>query len=230
MKRLLLLVLLLPSLAGAARPIRLCTVGDSLTEAFFSSATTAKLPWPARLVSRQLFSLNLGVKNVADSGDTVADARVVFDAEVRGRGCTHVAFLIGTNDLAVGTAAATIYASTMTMATVAQAEGARVLLLLIVPRGNGAGYSADLETRRGALNELFRDAGSTDLTPGPGEHAPVVVDTDAGLADGVNPEDLAAAYDDGDGLHLSGTILTGGHERVAFLVQEAVVAAGGWFW
>ena len=144
---------------------KLAIIGDSISAGFSPSTHGWSVP-----LAQLNVGANWGVKNVAHAGDKVAAAQLVFDKDVLGRGATWVAFLIGTNDLPDGTAAATIYATINTMATQAEAMGARVLLLAILPRATGPTFSVSLETRRVALNALMAArAGS------------VYVDTSTGL-------------------------------------------------
>lgn len=140
------------------RPVRVCIVGDSIT-AGFSPATRG---WGVPLQALNAGGADWGVKNIAYSGDKVAQARIRFDSDIPGRVCTWVLFLIGTNDLPDGTAAATIYTGIAAMAVAAETGGSRVMLLSVLPRATGASFTAALETRRVALNVLLAArAGST---------------------------------------------------------------------
>jgi lysophospholipase L1-like esterase len=155
--RYLLLLSLLSASVADARPIRVCLVGDSIT-AGFAPATRG---WNVDLKTRHT-GQDFGVKNTAHSGDTVALAADVLAKDVLGHGCTHVVFLIGTNDLAAGTSAATIYAGIDAMADLVEADTAplgvapRVVLAAILPRATGASFTANLETRRVSLNALLQ--------------------------------------------------------------------------
>lgn len=213
MLRLSLSALLLFASVAEARPIRLCVIGDSISEGF-SPATRG---WSSYLVAAHAGE-DFSAKNVSESGNKVADAQLVFDKEVAGtglRGCTHVAFLIGTNDLPDGTAAATIYAAVDTMATAAEAQGARVLLLAILPRGTGASWSSGLQTRLEATNTLYAArSGST------------FADTYTALLEPASsPPALATAAGGAtDGLHPNNT----GEALIAATVDCAAEAAGLW--
>lgn len=162
MRRAILLAFTFYSAVASATPVRVCVIGNSISEGF-SPATRG---WSSYLVAAHVKAgEDFSAKNVAESGDKVANAQTVFDRELAGsrlRGCTHVAFLIGTNDLPDGTAAATIYATINTMASSVETQGRTALLLKILPRGTGASWSTGLQTRLEALNALLAArAGST---------------------------------------------------------------------
>lgn len=202
-----------------AAPVRVCLVGDSIT-AGFSPATRG---WSVDL-ARLNAGRDFGVKNVAFAGDKVVSAQGRYDADVRGRGCTWVAFLIGTNDLPDGTSASVIWQGASgtggikAMVDAARSEGARVVLGGILPRGTGAAWTADLGTRLLALNSLMQAYanGSTIL----------YADTYTALIEPAsNPPRLAvAAGGNTDGLHPNNA----GELMIAQAVQAAVLAAGGW--
>lgn len=197
----------------------MCVVGDSISEGF-SPATRG---WSVDLL-RLNAGRDWGVKNVAQSGDKIAAARLVFDRDVLGHGCTHVAFLIGTNDLPDGTAASTMWAGTKAMVDLARADtsgragGAKVLLLALLPRGTGASWSSGLQTTLEAYNTLQSAYGNGSTI--------VYVDTYTALLEpSSNPPALAAAAGGAtDGLHPNNA----GEGLIASTVNAAVLAAGGW--
>lgn len=162
MKRLLLLVALLLGVAAEARPVRVCLVGDSITAGFAPATRGWGVPLKALNAGQ-----DFGTKNVANSGDTVALAVAILAKDVLGHGCTHVVFLIGTNDLAAGTSAVTIYSGIDAMADLVEADLSngsppRVIIGGILPRATGAAFTASLENRRIELNGLLEArAGST---------------------------------------------------------------------
>jgi lysophospholipase L1-like esterase len=195
---------------AAARPVRLCVVGDSISEGF-SPATHG---WSTEL-GRLHADEDFGVKNTAHSGDKVAAARILFDRNVVGRGCTHVAILIGTNDLPDGTSADAIFTAIDSMASAAEEDGAKVLLLGVLPRGTGAAWSSDLQARLVALNgKLEARSGS------------LYVDTYTALLEPASspPALASAAGGAADGLHPNNA----GQAMIAQAVEAAVLAAGGW--
>lgn len=150
MKHLFLLLSLLIATSSQARPIRVCIIGDSISEGF----APATRGWGAEL-ARLHVGEDFGVKNVANAGDKVAGAAVFFGSEVQGRNCTHVVFLIGTNDLPDGTSAATIYATINAMCSAAEAGGAVCILAAILPRATGPSFTRARETVRTMLNGLL---------------------------------------------------------------------------
>lgn len=216
MLRSLFLLALLLALPGAASPVRLCVVGDSISEGF-SPATRG---WSSYVKAAHA-NEDFGVRNVAESGIKVAAAQAIFDLELAGRNCTHLAFLIGTNDLPDGTSAATIYAAIDAMMDAAEAGGARSIGLAILPRGTGASWSSDLGTRLLALNALL--AARTSSVPA----LPYLyVDTYTALLEPAsNPPALATAAGGAtDGLHPNNA----GQLLIAQTVDAAVLASGGW--
>jgi hypothetical protein len=153
--RILALASILFAAVAEASPTRLCVVGDSISARFFVLYSDLK-PWSSILaISRA--GTDFGIKNIAKSGDNTVLQRTTFDNELSGSGCSHVAFLIGTNDLTNFTSdsAATIYARIAAMATIVEAQGGRALLLTILPRGADSTWTGAMEQRRVALNALL---------------------------------------------------------------------------
>lgn len=152
--RTMLLLSLLLAVSAEARPIRVCIIGDSISE----GASPSTVPWSVYL-KRMHGGEDFGVKNVADAGDGTADAALVQDTEVVGRGCTHVVIAIGTNNVATDSAA-TMYAAVDAMADEAEAETTngrpvQVILAAMLPRVTFAISSATIEGRRTAYNTLL---------------------------------------------------------------------------
>lgn len=155
MKRFVLLLLLLCTGLAEARPVVLCVIGDSISEGF-SPATRG---WSSYLKGLHAAE-DFGVRNVSESGIKVAGGQAIFDLELAGRDCTHVAFAIGTNDLPDGTSAATIYGGINTMceaveALVVNGRPAKCILVAIPPRATGASFSRARETVRTTLNGML---------------------------------------------------------------------------
>lgn len=181
-------------------PIRLAIVGDSIS-AGFSPSTRG---WPSFLAQLRPGE-PFGVKNVSYSGDKVAQAAVRYGSDVRGRGCTHVAIMIGTNDLPDGTSAAAIYAGWNAIATAAEADGCKVIGLAILPRGTGASWSTDLGTRLLALNALLAARTSTvaalpytyvdtyTALLEPASSPPALATASGGTTDGLHPNNAGQA-------------------------------------
>lgn len=152
MKRLILCMVVFGATTASTRPVRLCVVGDSISA---RQHTLYTAPWPDRLAALHA-GQPFGFKDVALSGNTTTLQRVVFDSDVAGHGCTHVAIMLGTNDVAnTSDAAATIFGRIDAMATIAESQGAKVLLLAVTPRGDDTGWTAEQEQRRVALNDLL---------------------------------------------------------------------------
>lgn len=210
MRTLLLLLSLTLAAPAIASPVRVCVIGDSITEGF-SPATRG---WSSYLVQLHAGE-DFAAKNVSQSGDKVAAGRLTFDGEVAGRklrGCTHVAILLGTNDLPDGTSAATIYATINGMCTQAEQAGSRCILLALLPRGTGASWSTGLGTRLLEVNALQAARSGS-----------VYVDTyNALLQPSSSPPALATAAGGGtDGLHPNNA----GQLLIAQTVDAAV---GSW--
>lgn len=214
--RALILVLLL-SLPAVASPVRVCIVGDSISEGFYP----ATRGWHVDL--KALNTGDFGTKNTAESGHTITQARAVFDADVLGGGCTHVLFLIGTNSLAAGDSAATMWANLKQMVDLSRADtsgrpgGAVVGLLALLPRGAGAAFTTDLQARLVAFNSLMAAyANGTTI---------LFVDTyTAHLEPASSPPAMKTVCGPGDGLHPDNEC----QATIAAEVQSAVMASGGW--
>lgn len=208
--RLLLVLLAILSLPATAAPVRVCVVGDSISAGF----TPSTWGWNVPLASLNA-GADWGAKNIAHSGDTAAQALALYGSDAKWRGCTHVAILIGTNNLASGDSAESIYATIDAIADAAEADGSQVILLAILPRGTGASWSAGLGTRLLALNALMA---ARPLS--------IYVDTYTALLEPASsPPALATAAGGAtDGLHPNNV----GQAMIATAVQAAVVAAGGW--
>jgi lysophospholipase L1-like esterase len=213
-----LAVLLLAATTQAAPAVRVCVIGDSISAGFAPSAYGWSVPLAQLNAAR-----DWGVKNVAVAGSKVngtapLNANVTYLAEIPARGCTWVVFLIGTNNLPDGTSAATIWAGIKTMVDAARAEGSKVALLAILPRGTGPSWSTDLGTRLLAVNASMQAYANGSTI--------IYVDTYTPLLEPAsNPPRLAvSAGGNTDGLHPNNA----GQLIIAQTVQAAIVAAGGW--
>lgn len=143
--------------------------------------------------------------NAGIGGYTSANLKTLWETSYRGGSYTHLLILIGTNDLASGVASATIIANIDSIVTQALEDGLDVTLCTILPRKNGASYSAGLQTRLEEVNAwiLARE----DVT---------AVDTYVAMGD-TDPMALKASYDT-DGLHPNAT----GHVHWADTVDATV--------
>ena len=156
-------------------------VGDSLT-AGSGGVTT----WVAKLAA----SAPAGVRFTNRAASSTTTAQILTQWRTAGVP-TRVFVLGGINDIAVGTSAATAFASLNTLYAEAQAAGVDVVAMSTLPFGNAASWTAGRQTELEALN------------------ASVLADTDVDTAIGLytvmgepgTPIDLATAYDNGDGVH-----------------------------
>ena len=157
-------------------------VGNSLT-----SGGTGGERWPNKLTP-----LPAGITNVvyAISGSNAASSLAQWRA-YRPPYPARIFVLSGINDIIAGTSAAATFASLSTMYAEAKAAGVNVVAMTHPPFGNYVSWSAPKQAELEALNALVM--ASTDVD--------VKVDFYAVMGQGGTPEDLAAIYDSGDGLH-----------------------------
>lgn len=161
MRTLALLALLLTSAAAEARTVYLCVVGDSISAQVFLYPYGGV--WP-ELIAQHQGGQNWGARNNARTSYTTTTIAPLFDKDCSGRGYTHVALFIGTNDVGdTSDSAATIYARWNAMALTAEAQGARVLGFTLAPRGLDSTWTAAKEQRRQALNALIAARGGTTI-------------------------------------------------------------------
>jgi lysophospholipase L1-like esterase len=206
-----------PAEAATYRELR--CLGDSITEGIAGQSG----PWCPLLAERRS-GTNFAALNEGLGGDTSTGLLVRWAADIRpyvGSPLrTKVLILIGTNDLASGVAAATIYANIRTLALQAQEDGMEVVLLTVLPRSLAASYSGDLQARLDALNALILAAPTNpDLAlriPGA-----LVVDTYTAMGEPGTPVQLRTTYTSGDGLHLNSV----GNAALANAVDDALVLA-----
>jgi lysophospholipase L1-like esterase len=182
--------------------------GDSITDGNGSTAD-ANLRYPDQL-SRLALASNarppeLSVVNAGIGGNRwlydglgdKASGRFATDA-LGVSGASHVIILLGINDIGFSVfssaeeASAADIIDAITTATHA-AKGARLKVFLgtLLPFAGSLYYTADGETKRGAVNTWIRSNGIADG----------VFDFDALLRDATDPTKYAASYDSGDHLH-----------------------------
>lgn len=225
MKHAILLAALLISSVVHAAAVRVCIVGDSISAGFFP----ATRGWAVDLAVLNA-GKDFGVKNTAVSGDKIynvstnLDAHTRFAQDVRARGCTWVAFLIGTNDLPDATTATVMWngnagaGGLKALVDAARGEGARVLLLAVLPRGTGAAWTTALGTKLTTFNASMQAyANGTTI---------IYVNTYTPMLEPASnpPRLLLAGGGATDGLHPNNA----GELIIAQTVQAAVLAAGGW--
>ncbi len=205
----------------APRPVNsVVAVGDSITDGMGAAAGES---WPDVLGGRLVDAggagtmavLGAGVSGnrlLTDSGPQQGDVPLArFDREVAAAaGATDVVLHIGTNDIAAGRSAADIAAGLQQFAERAKATGKRVFLTTVTPSAAGAHGTPAAVAVRQELNAWVREHGAG--------YADGVFDFAAAVADPAHPSRLAAAYDAGDGLHLSAA----GYRALAGAVDPAV--------
>jgi lysophospholipase L1-like esterase len=174
-------------------------VGDSITDGVGSVAGQR---WSDALAGRLTGSLTMPVLNAGIAANQLV-AGVVGQAPAARYGtdvddvpgATDVVLHIGTNDLAAGRTAAEVIAGLVAYADRAHADGRRIFLTTVTPATAGPHGAPSVVAQRNLVNRWV-------LTDGP-LHADGVFDFAAAVADPADPTRLAAAYDAGDGLHLS---------------------------
>lgn len=209
------LLLALSVLAGPAeaRVKVLCAVGDSLVAG--GPILSGNPGWPSILQTRRAGE-KFAIINAGVGGYTAAQTLALFNSDLKGKGCTHLAVLACTNDLSAGTAATTCQTTLNSIVASAREDtsgdpnGINVTVLTPPPRGGSASWDSTKETQRGLLvtSILAMDADfKVSLEPMAGTGSPV---------------EMAAAYRAADMLHFNGTLVTGGTVKVADLVDAAV--------
>ncbi|GIF14656.1 SGNH/GDSL hydrolase family protein [Actinoplanes teichomyceticus] len=116
-----------------------------------------------------------------------------FDRDVLFQpGARYVITLIGVNDIAhTDPGAPALIAGHRELIARARAAGLAVFGGTLLPFGGSGRDNAPNRATRAALNEWIRDSGEYDA----------VIDFDAAVRDGANPERMYPAYDSGDHLH-----------------------------
>jgi lysophospholipase L1-like esterase len=191
----------------------LMTIGDSLVAG--GPILDGNPSWTQLLQSSRV-GQQFGVVNVGVGGYTVSQIKAVWEAEYKGRGCTHAVILCGTNNLSAGDSAATVLAALQSLISSVQEDtsgspsGVDVTVCTVPPRGGSASWDATKETHRLNLN--------TSILALP-DIAAVSLESMAGTGD---PVEMAAAYRTSDLLHFNGTPTTGGSQKVADLINAAV--------
>lgn len=191
----------------------LLCLGDSLVQG--GPILNGNPGWPSILASRRA-GQGFAVINAGVGGYTVAQAKALYESDFQGKGCTHAAILVCTNDLASSTSAAACFAtlealvSEMRDDTSGSPDGINVTVLTPPPRGGSASWDGTKETQRLALRTLILAMGAN-----------AVVDLEA-MAGSGSPVEMAAAYRAADMLHFNGTLVTGGTVKVADLIDAAV--------
>ena len=192
----------------AAAPSTVVVAGDSLTDA----------PMPPDVHPRWYEVLSARLPGVPVASAAIAGNRVLleggfgeplvqrFERDVLQRdGVGTVVLLAGTNDLAADLGAEALQVELTRLVEAARARQLRVVLATIPPASD---RTRSQRAARRAVNQWMRTLAPADL----------VVDADALLRDERDPERLEAAYDSGDGLHLS----PAGHRVLGAAVADAL--------
>lgn len=156
-------------------------VGDSLT-----AGSGGVTPWPNKLET--VAPSNVGFTSRAKGGATSAQILAQWRLN---KHVDRVFVLGGINDIAVGTSAATAFASLNTLYAEAQTAGVDVVAMSTLPFGNAASWTAGRQTELESLNASV--LADTDVD--------TAIDLYTVMGEPGTPIDLAAAYDNGDGVH-----------------------------
>lgn len=211
--RSLLLALIVLASPAWAHPTVLCAIGDSLVSG--GPIISGNPGWPSWLASRRSGE-NFAVINGGVGGYTAVQTKALYESDFQGKGCTHAAILVCTNDLASSMSAASCFATLQALVAEMRADtsgrpnGINVTVLTLPPRGGSGGWNGTMETQRGLLRTSI--LAMSDVTP---------VDLE-GMAGTGSPVEMAVAYRAADMLHFNGTLVTGGTVKVADLVDAAV--------
>lgn len=174
-------------------------VGDSLT-----SGSGGVTTWPAKLVADAPSTVHF--TNRAASSTTSAQIL----AQWRAAGVPDKVFVLGgVNDIAVGTSAATAFTSLSTIYSEAAALGVEVIAMPTLPFGNAASWSAPDQVQLELLEASIVADANVD----------VLVNFYDLMGQPGTPEDLAATYDIGDGVHPN-------EDGTTFMADEVAAALG----
>lgn len=197
----------------------LVALGDSITDGTRSTPDTNRR-WPDFLAKRLLAAdspVKMGVLNLGIAGNRVlgnaiptpaynagVSALARFDRDALTQtGATHVIVLEGINDIrgfaGIGAprqylpSAEEMIGGYRQLIERAHALGLKIYGATLTPYGGAAGWSADDEAKRQAVNQWIRTGNGFDA----------VIDFDAAVRDPNEPTKLHAAFDSSDHLHPS---------------------------
>jgi len=176
-------------------------VGDSL-----SAGSGGVTTWPAKLQTTA--GETVLIVNVAVSNSTASQILAQWTAN-KDVAPTKVFVLGGINDIAVSTSAATAYASLATIYSEAAALGVEVIAMPTLPFGNAASWTAPKQVQLELLEASILADGNVD----------VIINFYDLMGQPGTPEDLAAIYDNGDGIHPNAAGTT-------FMADEVATALG----
>jgi lysophospholipase L1-like esterase len=198
---------------AAAAAKGLVILGDSISDGR-GSTTNGNDRWPDDLAKRlqanaattQVAVMNQGIGgNTVTTGGLGPTAASRFSRDVLGQsGVRWVIIFEGVNDIGADVGAPAITAAFATMISQAHAQNLLVYGATITPFGANTYYSVAHETARQAVNTYVK-SGAYDG----------YIDLNAAVSDTSNPPKLPAAYDSGDGLHLT----PAGYQKLADTVD-----------
>lgn len=189
----LALLLALPASAGvsgSSKPgqlARIACLGDSLT----SGEVYTTVSYPTGL--QTALGSGATVRNLAVQGYTASQIATVYTTNVDGKRWKWLVLLGGINDVRTGALTGTAAYNVLDpIVDDAVSEGTLVLWIRLLPWKNNAGWTAGRQTETDAFNTLV--SARTDVR---------VLDAKTALGNVADRDQLAAAYDAGDGLHLN---------------------------
>ncbi|GAA2215817.1 SGNH/GDSL hydrolase family protein [Nonomuraea monospora] len=182
-------------------PGTLVAVGDSITDGSGTKVDGFER-WPDRLAARLAAQpgrhpavVNTGIGGNRVLTDTAQDGQSLLnrlERDVLSRaGLTHVILLEGGNDLRNGATADQLITAYKEIITKVRARGAKIYGGTITPCKGGSGHTGTVEAHRRTVNAWIATSGEFDG----------VIDFATAVADPLDPQSLAPAYDRGDHLH-----------------------------
>jgi len=156
-------------------------VGDSLS-------ATSSIDWVTQMTPR--IPAGISVVNVATTGNNSAQIMAQWRTYAQTATPLRVFVLGGINDIRIGTSAATSFASLSFIYADAAARGVSVIALPTLPFGLNVNWTAGRQTELLALRTSIQGASVSQ-----------VIDLYTPMGQSGLPEQLATAYDSGDGLH-----------------------------
>lgn len=185
--------------------LRIAAMGDSQT----TEAGNSYVPY----LRQRLSSAEYSVSIYAEAGWQVPQVQGLWNSSVRDAGYDLAIFFTGVNDLiSTNSSPEEIFAGLSTMFDEALARNMPVIAVGVSPWSHYGSSTALKQNGTLQLNELIAQYAI--------EHSTQVryVDSRAALRSSPDPQRLAARFDSGDGLHLSGA----GDKQLASLIATAV--------
>lgn len=185
---------------------KIACIGDSIT---YTAATRANIPYPHRL-EMTLNSAHPGeyvVANFGVSATTSSQHLTTWTNSIRNKGYDILVIISGVNDLAAGTAGATVWTNVDTIVTQALADGMTVVLFTTLPWKGYTLWTADKQTETDALLTSIRARSGVTL-----------IDLYPSWETAPGSDIMLSEYDVGDGLHPNST----GSDALAAAVHSAL--------